>query len=239
MAGVSIPVLWGGDLPETLDFYRTLGYKVTVEQTRPYTYGVVERDGYQVHFGPTPKDGVDAQVAYMSCLAIVDEVEELHADFTAALRARYGKVPVRGNPRITRFRPGQSRFTVVDPVGNAVIYIRRNEPEFEYGGSTALAGLARVLDNARIFRDSKNDDKSAARAIEAGLRRFGKTAPEVEKGRAFAQLAEIAVAQGDSVKADRMCSEIGKLELSEADRAVVAEELNIVGDLAEWLSKQD
>ncbi|NNH69234.1 glyoxalase [Nocardia uniformis] len=238
MAGMSIPVMWGGNLPETLDFYRTLGYRVTSEQTRPYTYGVVERDGYELHFGPTPKDGVDAESAYVGCLALVDEVEELHADFTAALRARYGRVPARGIPRITRFRPGQTRFTVVDPVGNSVIYIRRDEPDVEYGGSTDLEGLARVLDNARILRESKLDDKAAARAIEAGLKRFGATAPAVERGRALAQLAEIAVAAGDSDRVEQLRGKIGELELSDADRAVIAEELSIVGDLADWLSKE-
>ncbi|MFI6865577.1 glyoxalase [Nocardia sp. NPDC050406] len=238
MSGVSVPVLWGGNLPETLDFYRALGYQVTSEQTRPYTYGVVERDGYAVHFGPTPKDGVDAQVAYVGCLVLVDEVERLHADFTTALRARYGKVPVRGNPRITRFRPGQTRFTVVDPVGNAIIYIRRDEPDFEYGGDSSLEGLARVLDNARILRDSKNDDKAAARALESGLKRFGATAPAVEKGRALAQLIEIATAMGDSARAEKMRRQLGDLELSEADRAEVAKELDIVGDLAQWLEKE-
>ncbi|MFD0000088.1 hypothetical protein [Nocardia sp. NPDC127526] len=114
MAAVSIPVLWGGNLPETLRFYQTLGYTVTVEQTRPYTYGVVTRDGFDLHLGPTPKD-LTAEQAYISCLVLRDEVESLHGEFTAALRAEYGRVPARGTPRITRFRPGQTRFTVVDP----------------------------------------------------------------------------------------------------------------------------
>lgn len=238
MSGVSVPVLWGGDLAETLDFYRTLGYKSTYEQTRPYTYGIVEREGYELHFGLTPKGATDAEPAHVSCLVFVDEVEQLHADFTTALRARYGKVPARGRPRITRFRPGQTRFTVVDPIGNSVIYIRRDEPDYEYGGSRSLEGLARVLDNARLLRDSKYDDKAAARAIETGLKRYGSTAPAVEKGRALAQLAEIAVATGDPGRVEEYRAQIEALELSEADRAIVAAELAIAGDLADWLSRE-
>ncbi|WP_306361935.1 glyoxalase [Nocardia sp. CC227C] len=239
MVNLSVPVLWGGNLPETLDFYRTLGYEVTSEQTRPYTYGTVERDGWHVHFGPTPHGGVDAQAAHVGCLVLVEDVEKLHAEFTAALRARYGRVPARGNPRITRFRPGQTRFTVVDPIGNAIIYIRPDEPDPEYGGAPGLEGLARVLDNARILRDSKLDDKAAARAIVTGLKRFGATAPALDRGRALAQLLELAVATGDAEQAEEWRSQLAVLELSEADRAVVATELRVVGELEEWLDATD
>ncbi|MFF2550048.1 glyoxalase [Nocardia sp. NPDC058058] len=234
MADSSVPVLWGGDLPETLDFYRTLGYTVTYEQTRPYTYGVVRRNGFDLHFGPTPKE-LDAQQAHIGCLVLVDEIAPWHSEFTAALRARYGRIPARGIPRITRFRPGQSRFTVVDPVGNSVIYIQRDEPDFEYGGSKQLEGLAKVLDNARILRDSKNDDAAAARVIETGLRRHAATATSADQVRALAALAEIAAAAEDSTRVDELLTRITQLELSDADRAIVADELRIVTDLQRWL----
>lgn len=238
MAEVSIPVLWGGNLPETLDFYKTLGYTVTYEQTRPYTAGVVGRNGYTLYFGPTPK-GLDAEQAHISCLVIVDKVEPWHVEFTAALRAKYGRIPAKGAPRITRFRPGQTRFTVVDPVGNTVIYIQRDEPEPEYGGSVSLEGLAKVLDNARILRDSKNDDKAAARAIEAGLRRHGATASAVDRARALAMLAEIAAAATDSDRVTQLVAQIETLELSEADRVTVATELKVVADLQAWLTREN
>ncbi|MCP2324377.1 hypothetical protein HDA40_002884 [Hamadaea flava] len=196
---ISIPVLWSGNLPETLAFYQVLGYTVTYEMTRPYAYGVVERDGFQLHFGPTPK-GVTAEEAYVGCLIMVDEVAAWHAEFKTALRGHYGRIPARGTPRITRFRPGQTRFTVVDPVGNSVIYIQQGEPDLEYGGSKELTGLAKVLDNARIFRDYKNDDGNAIRVIETGLRRFGDTAPAVDRERALAMLAEL---QSESQSASR------------------------------------
>ncbi|MFE3187960.1 glyoxalase [Nocardia sp. NPDC059240] len=201
MVAVSIPVLWGGNLPETLDFYRTLGYQVTSEMTRPYTYGVVERDGFELHFGPTPKDLPSAEEAHVCCLVLVDEVEGWHTEFKTALRARYGRIPDKGAPRITRFRPGQTRFTVVDPVGNTIIYIQRDEPDVEYGGSKQLEGLARVLDNARILSVMKSDDKAAVRALETGLRRFGADASAEDKARALAMLAELSAAAGDSGEA--------------------------------------
>ncbi|MEC3956213.1 glyoxalase [Nocardia sp. CDC153] len=234
MAAISVPVLWGGELSETLDFYRTLGYRVTYEMTRPYTYGMVERDGYQLHFGPTPK-GMNGkgEEAHIGCLVAVDDVEPWHAEFKAALRARYGKIPSKGVPRITRFRPGQTRFSVVDPVGNTIIYVQRDEPDPEYGGSKRLEGLARVLDNARIFRDSKTDDATAARAIETGLRRHGATATPVERARALAMLAEIAAAAGDSERVTDLLAQIEELGLGDRDRAAIADDLAAIADAQE------
>ncbi|MBF6331405.1 glyoxalase [Nocardia transvalensis] len=237
MGATSIPVLWSGDLAATLEFYRTLGYEVTSEQFRPYTYATVTREGYEVHFGPTPKGlGIDAERAHVGCLVYVDEVEDLHKDFTAALRGKYGRVPAKGAPRITRFRPGQSRFTVVDPAGNSIIYIRHDEPEIEYFGSKALEGLAKVIDNARNLRDFRNDDKAAARALEAGLGRFGAMSSPVDRGRALAMLVEICIAEGDSDRAAALRRDIADLGLSAEDRAIMAKELRAADDLTEWLT---
>lgn len=62
-----------------------------------------------------------------------------------------------------RFRPGATRFTLVDPSGNQLRIIQKNEPEFDYGGSKDLSGLAKALDNARILSGLKNDDTAARR----------------------------------------------------------------------------
>lgn len=229
MGNVSIPQLWGGDLPETLDFYRTLGYTVTREMTRPYTYGEVWLDGIDLHFGPTPKD-ITAEQAYSGCLVMVDDVARWHAEFTAALRASYGRVPARGLPRITRFRPGQTRFTVVDPVGNSVIYLQHYIPKLKYGGSQELSGLARALDNARNYREFRTDDDAAARILETGLRRHGATASPADRGQALAMLAEIAAAAGNSDRVAELVAEIDTLDLTEEDRAAIAVELQAVTD---------
>ncbi|KAA8890662.1 glyoxalase [Nocardia colli] len=234
MANISIPQLWGGDLPATLDFYRTLGYTVTREMTRPYTYGEVQRDGFELHFGPTPKD-LSAEQAYISCLVKVDELAAWHAEFSTALRARYGRVPARGLPRITRFRPGQTRFTVVDPVGNSVIYLQHTIPKLKYGGAQDLSGLPRALDNARNYREFKNDDPTATRILETALRRHAPTATPADQARALAILAEIAAAAGNSNRATELITEINTLNLTPADRAEIATELQTVTDLQHWL----
>ncbi|MFI5539266.1 glyoxalase [Nocardia sp. NPDC051900] len=237
MADTAVPQLWTGDLTDTLDFYRTLGYTVTHEQTRPYVYGAVEDHGCALHFVPAPKDS-DIPAERAGCLVMVDDVASRHRAFSAALRSRYGKIPAKGLPRITRFRPGQSRFTVIDPAGNQVIYIQRDEPpKVEYGGSKELDGLSRVLDNARILRDFKTDDKAAFRVLEVGLRRFRSEAPRLDVARALAALAELAVATGDPGGADGFRAELRAMELSAEERAYIADDLRASDDLSSWLSE--
>lgn len=234
MGDTAVPVLPSSDLTRTLDFYRTLGYTVTHEQTRPYVYGAIAAHDCELHFTAASKNSGQPT----GCLVMVDDVAGRHRVFTEALRARYGKVPAEGFGRITRFRPGQSRFTLIDPDGSSIIYIQRGEPrKLEYGGSENLDGLARVLDNARILRDFKNDDKSAERALEAGLRRFGAEASRIERARALAALAELAVALAKPDKAAARRADLTALELTDAERAELATDLDAASDLAEWLTR--
>ncbi|WP_040835708.1 glyoxalase [Nocardia brevicatena] len=236
MADTAVPLLPSHDLARTLDFYRTLGYTVTHQQTRPYVYAAVAAHDCELHFTEAPKNGGPST----GCLVMVDDVASRHRAFTEALRARYGKIPAEGFGRITRFRPGQSRFTLIDPDGTSIIYIQRDEPEdVEYGGSTELDGLARVLDNARILRDFKTDDKSAERALEAGLRRFGAQATRIERARALAALAELAVALDKPDKVAARRADLAALELTDAERTELATELGAATELAEWLTRQD
>lgn len=236
MTDTAVPMLWSGDLPNTLAFYRALGYTVTYEQTRPYVYGAVEGFGCALHFAPGPA-GVAEQAEQVNALVFVDDVAARHAEFTAALRAHYGRIPAKGRPRITRFRPGQSRFSLVDPVGNTVLVVQRDEPmKLEYGGSRELAGLAKVLDNARILRDFKNDDRAATRVLETGLRRFATTAPALDRARAYAALAELAVAAGDTERLAHWKSELESVELTTDDRAALAADAEASAVLATWLS---
>lgn len=44
-----------------------------------------------------------------------------------------------GLPRLTRLRPGQTRFSIYDPSGSGIVVINRDEPDIEYGGSGELA----------------------------------------------------------------------------------------------------
>ncbi|MFI2230472.1 VOC family protein [Nocardia testacea] len=237
MGDTAVPVLPTRDLARTLDFYRALGYTVTYEQTRPYVYGAISAYDCELHFTAAPAGHAAKKEA--GCLVMVDDVADRHRSFSAALRERFGRIPAQGPGRITRFRAGQTRFSLIDPDSNWVIYIARTEPrEVEYGGSAKLTGLARVLDNARILRDSKNDDKAAERALESGLRRHGAAAHVLDRARALAALAELAVARGNPDKAAERRADLAALGLTEAERRELAAELGAAADLEEWLRPQ-
>ncbi|MFF0727977.1 glyoxalase [Streptomyces sp. NPDC004134] len=236
----TVPVMPCVSVAETLEFYQALGFEVTYEQTRPYLYLALEWSGFALHFGTPPKNTDPSREDTGGCLVMVDDVAPYHAEFTRALRAAYGKVLAKGRPRITRFRPGASRFTVVDPSGNSIIFIRRDEPaEPEYGGSKSLTGLARALDNARIFSEFKNEDRTALRILTTALRKHGPGAPPVDVARTLATLIELATALEDTDGVGEWRRRLTALDLSDAERHRAVEGLRNAEDLGLWRTGTD
>lgn len=234
-----VPVLGCLDPGTTLDFYRMLGFGVAHDQRRPYFYLAVAWSGLHLHFVDAPK-GTDPQKEETGiALVMVDDVAAYHAAFTAAMRADRGKVLARGVPRITRFRPGASRFTLVDPNGNSLIFIQRDEPaDLDYGGSPELEGLARSLDEVRILREFKNDDAHAYRRAKSGFKRHGADAPAVDRARMLAVLVELGTAVGADPEVVRgRLEELDRIELTEDERAEAAEDLNAVEETRRWFAE--
>ncbi|WP_433533232.1 glyoxalase [Micromonospora sp. CA-263727] len=232
----TVPLLPCAAVEETIAFWRALGFAVTYEQRRPYVYLAFRWSGFELHYGPAPRDLDPAAESSGGCLVMVDAVAPYHAAFTAAMRRAYGKVLARGLPRITRYRPGASRFSVVDPSGNTIIFITRDEPaELEYGGSTRLSGLARVLDNARILREFKNDDRAAFRALNSGLRRHGDAAPPVEQALALAGLIELSLALDEPERVPDWGGRLRALPLTGPERDQVRQAVADPSLLGAWL----
>jgi hypothetical protein len=221
---------------ETLALYQALGFQVTWRQLKPYLYLAFRWSGFELHYGNAPK-GLDPELEQSGgALVMVDAVAPYHAALTAAMRAAYGKVLARGRPRLTRYRPGATRFTLVDPSGNNIIFIQRDEPaELEYGGSKQLRGIPKALDNARIFREFKQDDRAAVRTLVSALRRHGDQAAPVERALALATLVELSIALAEPDQTREWTDQLRAIELSEADRRRVADELRHADQLAHWL----
>lgn len=221
---------------ETLEFYQALGFQVTWQQLKPYLYLAFRWSSFELHYGKAPK-GLDPDLEQSGgALVMVDAVAPYHAALTAAMRAAYGKVLAKGRPRLTRYRPGATRFTLVDPSGNNIIFIQRDEPaELEYGGSKELQGIAKALDNARIFREFKQDDRAAMRTLVSALRRHGEQAAPVERALALATLIELSIALAEPERTREWTDQLRAIELNEADRARVATELGHADQLAQWL----
>ncbi|WP_433202404.1 glyoxalase [Dactylosporangium sp. CS-047395] len=220
---------------ETLAFWRALGFAVTYEQQKPYLYLAFQLRGIQLHYKRAAAWVQPTDDNTGGCLVMVDAVAPYHAAFVAAMRATYGKVLAKGLPRITRYRAGASRFTVMDPSGNQIIFIQRDEPDVEYGGSKQLQGLARVLDNARILREFKHDDLAAFRALQSGLRRHGATAPAVEQGLALASMLELATALEEPDVVPALGARLRELTLTPEERRRVESAVADPSLLDPWL----
>ncbi|MFY1693373.1 glyoxalase [Plantactinospora sp. WMMB782] len=233
-----VPLLHCVSADETIAFWRALGFEVTWEQRRPYLYLAFRCSGFELHYGAAPP-GLDPTLENTGgCLVMVGAVAPYHAAFVAAMRKACGKVLGKGLPRITRYRPGASRFTVVDPSGNSIVFIRRDEPaELEYGGAKKLTGLARVLDNARILREFKSDDRAAFRALNSGLRRHGETAPHLDRALALAALIELSAALDEPERVPGWGARLREIPLSGSEREQVERAVADPAVLAGWLRR--
>lgn len=168
----TVPVLPCKAIGETLAFWENLGFTITYRQDRPYQYGVVERNGHQLHF--VRVKGADA--GYTGCLMMVQNVEQAHADFCNALKAQLGRVPNKGIPRISRMRPGQSRFTITDVSENSVIVIQigeKDQVEYEDADPATLTPLQKAISLALRLRDFKEDFPAALKVIDMAIAKMG------------------------------------------------------------------
>lgn len=228
----TIPVLPCVSLPETLAFYALLGFEVTYKQTAPYLYLALRRGGAQIHFHGG--EGIDPDKAFSTCLWMVPEVEGLYREFADALKAARGKLPIRGVPRITRFRAGQTRFTVVDPSGNSLVVIRHDEDdrkgERKDGQEGPISRLGRALRRAARLRDFKNDDRFAADVLDQALARPGDESPPFDRARVLVARAELAVALADPETARRALAEVAALPLSADERQRLQGELQALAE---------
>lgn len=236
----TVPMLPCVSSEETTAFYRALGFEITYEMHKPYLYLMFAMSGFQLHYGKAPQ-GIDpADEDAGGCLVMVDDVAAYHAAFTAAMRKSYGKVLAKGLPRITRYRPGATRFTLVDPTGNSIIFIQRDEPEdLEYGGDKSLPPLRKALDNARIYREFKNDDKAAFRVVTSALRRHGDDSTPVDRAIAYATLIELATALDERERIPGLTADLEAVvtQLDDDERRLVSDELKLADDLEAWISE--
>lgn len=236
MTTTVVPVLPCCDIGGTVDFYEALGFSVNHRQERPYVYLALQLDDIEVHFKEASPKLDRSEENSGGFLILVDQVAPLHTRFAAGLRRRFGTVLAAGLPRLTRLRPGQTRFCLYDPSGNCVVVINRDEPDIEYGGSNRLSGLAKAHDNVRIFRDFKNDDALAARALDTALGRYRTDAPRLDVARALADRAELAIVLDERPLADTLRAELAAMELTDDERERLAPELTALDQIERWLT---
>ena len=199
----TVPILPCRELDDVVPFYEALGFAVTYRQARPNPHVVLSRgEGLDLHFGGIP--GFEPENSYASVIVVVPDTGELYDQFAAGLRSAYGKLPVKGIPRITRPRRKQGMsagFTVVDPGGNWLRITSGDDGEDEGGP------FERVLRNAARQGDSHGDEAAAIAILDAGLIRHA-DATDAEKVPVLAYLAELLIRTGDGERASVVLAQL-------------------------------
>jgi hypothetical protein len=232
---MSIPILRVANLEETVAFWENLGFENTYLQKAPYPYAVLERGGYGMHF--VGQKGVNPEASPFGCMIMVGDVVAVHQEFSKAMKARLGRVPNKGIPRITRMRPKQTRFTVYDVSGNWVIFIQIGEEDTaatERSEDTSLVGLEKAIAKAIRFREFKEEPENAAKILDIALEKYKDDKPFF-LAQALLLRAEIAIDLEETEKAKSFLSQLRELALSEEDRANLQSEFERLDELEKML----
>lgn len=168
-----------------------------------------------------------------SCLIAVPDPDSLYRDFAVGLRAIYGKLPVRGIPRMLRPRKkyGTVRgFSIVDPGGN---WLRiHNLNDTEAGDSPERAeGLAQIILVAARLGDAHGNEAAALKTLENGLARYAADASTMDLARGNLYRAELAARLNNLALARSSLDAVKALSLTGDEKAAVSDELAYVEDL--------
>jgi hypothetical protein len=197
----TIPLLPAISLEESLSFYEVLGFEVTLRQKAPSSYGVVRFRDFELHLFGLRELQPDQN--FTTCLVVVPEIEDLHTTFRVPLEAHLGRQAYRGLPRLSRVRPGQTRFTVTDVAGNSIIFVRRGGQDDEAASAYRQAGLGRLQRAVLLAereRDFKTDDAGAASRFDAIIERYaGDVSPDYL--RAVEARLELAILYDEDARA--------------------------------------
>ncbi|GIJ45725.1 hypothetical protein Val02_26110 [Virgisporangium aliadipatigenens] len=271
MAETMIPILPCTSIDETLEFYGALGFDTTYRQERPNTYAVVQRGGMVLHL--FVMKGLDPESSFSTCYVETTDVESLYEAFTAGLREAYGRVPLRGVPRMNPIKEtsdGVRQFIVVDPGGN---FIRIGQPpgvsddddvprgrpndmavprgrsaavvprggrklEVVRGGRDRpppMSRLERAVETAVRLSEGKGDHPGAATLLDRALT-SNEPVPDGLLFRALTLRADLAVRIGDEELAIRVIDDLDQIPLTEDDLVVLADDVQRVEELRDYLT---
>jgi hypothetical protein len=226
---VVIPLLPCSAIKDTLEFYRALGFEVTSEQKQPYTYASIKYNDINLQF--FVKKNWNPAFVYIS----VTDVDTLHQTFVANIKQTYGKMLSKGTPRITTVNNLSSdrRFNVIDPGGNW-LYIGQPLRAGTQEKKKKNTRLAKAVENARTFVYSKQDAAGAAKILEVSLAK-NEAEPDTVRFRAYVLRADVAAILDDTETQKQYVLAAQSIQLTEADRLELAEEIERVRDLESQL----
>ena len=214
-----VPALPSRDVEVTQEFWNALGLPTTYHQQKPNPYVAFGAAGFNLHYYGLP--GLLPNQSHSTCIVVVDDPGVVFGFLAEGLRAQFGRLPLTGNPRITRPRAranaeGNTGFSLVDPDGNWIRFSRRPVPRT--GESPEDRGdrtpLARALDDAVVSADSRGVPEQALKTLSGAYRRLAESAEVADRVFALAYLAEFAVRLEDPARARDYLASLDELEVA-------------------------
>lgn len=237
MAITMIPILPCRSIDEQAEFYGAVGFTVTDRQTRPNPYLEVRCGGMVLQFYGLKAHEPGSR--FDTCYVLLDgseDIDALHARFRAGLKAAFGRVPVRGIPRLGPLGDmtgGMRHFLMTDPGGNQ---LRIGQARMVNAASVPAppGRLGRALHTAEVFAHSKEDPVTAVRVLDPVLDE-ARGAGATVRVRALVLRAQLAATLDDAAHARSLLAEAVATPITEAERAVLADALARADDLADVL----
>lgn len=224
---MTIPTLSCHAVEETLAFWEMLGYTITYKMTRPYQYGVVERNGYELHFARVK--GMDVANNEDGCLVMLSDARKVYEEFAQRLKENLGRVPHTGIPRISRMKPEATRFTLIDVSGNCVIFIlddEKDEEIYKKAEDTNQTPLQQAIATAIRFRDFKEDEHAAAEALDIALPKIENETPQ-DIAEALLIRMDLADVLNDAPRKEACRTRLDQLELPDNEKERLAQKHGI------------
>lgn len=231
MTGTAIPCLPIGVMEETLAFWTALGFEITYQQRAPNAYASIQNGTCELHFYALP--ALKPAENFSSCIVMVTEVENLHQEFSLRMRNLLGRAPAKGFPRISRMRPGQTRFTVTDTAGNSIYFIKTGKEDqlvSEAYKEPDQTEWQRTLNLITRLRDYHLDDSKAAKVLDVALARHDPDGSS-EYGYALAARIDLAVALGEQELVPALLDRLEKRPLDAGEREALRREFAVLADL--------
>lgn len=218
-------------VPETVEFYKAIGFEVTFYQERPYAYAIVRHGDVELQFAALKN--FEPAESYGGCYITTDDVDALYAKFRSGLKRERGKIPTSGIPRIGPLKDttyGMRQFIMADPGGNS-IRIGQQISEDLHHSPVPKEPVAKALHMASLLGDSKEDYAAAAKILDRLLSSETLVAPPPARVRALILRAAMAVHLDDTPRAARLLAEADQIPLTPTDRASLSDDLLRAEDL--------
>lgn len=231
MTEKTIPGLKARDVADVAEFYVALGFEITFRQKTPYQFLSVKRGGIELNFHGNRT--FDPATSQHGCVVHTGEVDYLYHAFAAGLEARFGAVPAQGVPRIGALKNmtyGVRQFLMIDPGGNTIQICQEISEDQNHRPAPAET-FARAVHMGSLFADSKQDLELAVKVLDRALNHPEQTPTAVQLVRLLVLRADVAIRQGEIVRAAELLDRVRSINLPADQRDELADELRRAQEL--------